>query len=145
MKPISISLSKRGFNFDTFMWLFTRLSALAMYLFALIAIIGALIMGARTQMNLADVIRWSFMPSYTHIQNTNVPDIAPWATTFWKLTGSAFVFFAAAHGIHGVLSIIEDYLSRPGLRMALRTTLRVVFLVLWLVMSVIGIYVLWTY
>ena len=141
MKQSGIPLLKRGYNFDTLMWLFTRLSALLMYLFALIAIIGALIMGARTEMNLADVLRWSFTPNYTHIQNTNVADVAPWATTFWKLTASALVFFAAAHGIHGVLNIIEDYLKQPWLRKALR----VVFLLLWVAITVIGIYVLWTY
>ncbi len=50
------------------MWLFTRLSALAMYAFILFAIIGALIMGARTQMNFADLMRWGFTPNVTHVQ-----------------------------------------------------------------------------
>jgi succinate dehydrogenase hydrophobic anchor subunit len=140
MKPRTISISRRGFDFETAMWLFTRISALAMYLFALIGLVGALIMGARTQMNLADVIRWTFMPSSSHVLNTNVADLAPWTTVFWKLMGSSFVFFAAAHGLHGLLSVIEDYLAHTGLRRALR----ILVLVILLIMSVIGIYVIWT-
>ena len=143
MKPRTLSLSKRGFDFETFMWLFTRLSALAMYLCALIGLIGALILGARTQMNLADLIRWTFMPNPNHVllntsNNIINPDV--WMTIFWKLTGSVFVIFAASHGLHGVLSVLEDYLTRP----LLRRTLRILIVLLMLVMIGIGIYVLWT-
>jgi succinate dehydrogenase hydrophobic anchor subunit len=140
MKPRSVSLAERGFDFETSMWIFTRLSALAMYLFALIGIIGALIMGARTQMNLADLIRWTFMPNPNHVLNTNVADLLPWSTIFWKLTGSAFVIFAATHGLHGLLSVIEDYLTHP----VLRRLLRVLVFVIMVVMIAIGIYMLWT-
>lgn len=140
MKPRTVSLSQRGFDFETTMWLLTRLSALAMYLFALIALVGALIMGARTQMTLADVLRWVFMPNSIHVQNTNVPDLAPWATIFWKWIASLFIGFAAAHGLHGVLSVIEDYLGRTGVRKALRISI----ILLWPILSGIGIYVLWT-
>ena len=78
MKSRSLPLKDRGLNFEMFMWLVTRLTALAMYALLLTAVIGALIMGARSQMNLADVIRWSFMPNSHHVQSTNVPDLAPW-------------------------------------------------------------------
>ncbi|MBU4225031.1 MAG: hypothetical protein KKC71_04340 [Chloroflexi bacterium] len=140
MKPRTVSMSRRGFDFETSMWLFTRLSALLMYLFALIGILGALIMGARTQMNLADILRWTFMPNPNHVLNTNVPDLAPWSTVFWKVLGSLFVFFAAAHGSHGLLSVLEDYISRVWLR----KSLRILVLLVTLLMSAIGIYVLWT-
>jgi succinate dehydrogenase hydrophobic anchor subunit len=139
-KTRTVSLSKRGFDFETFMWIFTRLSALAMYLCALIGLVGALILGARTGMNMADLIRWTFMPSPTHILNTNVPDLAPWSTLFWKMTGSVFIFFATLHGLHGLLSVIEDYLARPRVR----RTLRIIVLVLTALMIGIAIYVLWT-
>jgi succinate dehydrogenase hydrophobic anchor subunit len=140
MKPRTVSLAKRGFDFETTMWIFTRLSALAMYLFALVAIIGALIMGARTEMNLADLIRWTFMSNPNHVLNTNVADLAPWSTTFWKLTGSGFLLFAATHGLHGLLSVLEDYLSHP----VLRKILRLLVIMILLVMVVIAVYVLWT-
>jgi len=143
MKSRTVSLTKRGFDFETFMWLFTRLSALAMYLCAFIGLVGALIMGARTQMNMADLIRWTFMPSSTHVLlNTSNQILQPdvWMTTFWKVMGSIFITFATSHGLHGLLSVLEDYNTIPWLR----RTLRILVLVLTLAMIAIGIYVLWT-
>jgi succinate dehydrogenase hydrophobic anchor subunit len=123
-----------------FMWLFTRLSALAIYGLILIAIIGALIMGARTQMNLADVLRWGFMPTSTHVQSTDVPDLAPWSTPFWRVTGSLLLLVAVAHGMHGLVVIADDYIvSSRG-----RNTVRVLSIILMISMSLIGLYVLWT-
>ncbi len=139
-KPRTLPLAKRGLDFEMLMWLFTRLSALAMYALILFAILGALIMGARTQMNLADVLRWGFMPSAPHVQNTDVPDLAPWSTPFWRLTASALLLVAAAHGVHGLVVITDDYIVSPRGRQISRM-LSIVFLA---TMSVIGIYVIWT-
>lgn len=139
-KSRTLPLNKRGMNFETLMWLFTRLSALAMYLFLLVAVIGALLMGARTQMNLADVLRWSFTPNYTHVQSTNVPELEPWATPFWKVVASLLVFTAAAHGLHGVLSVLDDYFAQPRMRVLFR----VIITILLPILPGIGIYVIWT-
>lgn len=130
----------RGFNFDYVMWLFTRLSALAMYLLALIGLVGALLMGARQNMSLADLMRWAFMPEVSHVLNTNVPNIDAWKITFWQGMGITFLFFASAHGLHGLLNVEEDYLSNPRLRLALR----LLVLVVWVVLLGIGIYVVLT-
>lgn len=139
-KARTLPLSKRGLNFEMFMWLFTRLSALAMYGLILIAIIGALIMGARNQMSFADVLRWGFMPNVTHVQNTNVPDTTPWASTFWKLTASALLLVATAHGVHGLVVIADDYIVTPRGRLIVRW-LSIAFMI---AMSLIGVYVIWT-
>jgi succinate dehydrogenase hydrophobic anchor subunit len=143
-KHRTVSFAKRGFDFEIFMWLFVRLSALAMYLFALIGLVGALVMGARTQVNFADLMRWTFMPDSNHVlMNTTINTIANmdvWVTLFWKLMGSIFVTFAAAHGLHGVLSVVEDYLKSP----VLRRILRIFVLVLTFVGIAIAIYVVWT-
>jgi succinate dehydrogenase hydrophobic anchor subunit len=142
-KHRTISLTRRGFDFETFMWLFTRLSALAMYLCAFIGLVGALILGARTQVNLADLIRWTFMPDPNHVllnTSNNIVNIDIWKTSFWKVMGSILVFFATSHGLHGLLSVLEDYLAIPWLR----RTLRILVLLLTLVMIVIGVYVIWT-
>jgi succinate dehydrogenase hydrophobic anchor subunit len=139
-KPRTLPFSKRGLNFEMFMWLFTRLSALAMYALILFAIIGALVMGAREQMNLADVLRWGFMPNGTHVQSTNVPDLAPWSTPFWRLTASALLLLAVAHGVHGLVVIADDYIvSARG-----RNIVRWISILFMLSMIVIGVYVLWT-
>jgi succinate dehydrogenase hydrophobic anchor subunit len=139
-KPRTLPLSKRGLNFELAMWLFTRLSALAMYALILFAIIGALVMGARNEMNLADVLRWGFMPNVTHVQNTNVPNTDPWNTPFWKLTASALLLVASAHGMHGLVVIADDYIVTPRGRQTARI-LSIIFLI---AMSLIGLYVIWT-
>lgn len=139
-KPRTLPLSKRGLNFEMLMWYFTRLSALAMYALILFAIIGALVMGARTQMNLADVLRWGFMPNGTHVQSTNVPDLAPWEIPFWQLVASALLLAATAHGVHGLVVIADDYIAKHAGRQFVRF-LSIVFM---LSMIGIGLYVIWT-
>ena len=139
-KPRSLPLSKRGLNFEMFMWLFTRLSALGIYALILFAIIGALVMGARHDMNLADVLRWGFMPTNTHVQSTDVPDLGPWSTPFWRLTASALLLLATAHGVHGLVVIADDYIVSPRGRLIVRW----ISIAITVSMSLIGLYVLWT-
>jgi succinate dehydrogenase hydrophobic anchor subunit len=140
IKPRALPLRKRGLNFEMFMWLFTRLSALGMYALILFAIVGALWMGARNDMNLADVLRWGFMPTNTHVQSTEVPDLAPWATPFWRLTASALLLLAVAHGVHGLVVIADDYIVTPRGRLIVRW----LSIATMISMSLIGLYVLWT-
>lgn len=129
-----------GWHFDYIMWLFTRLSALAMYLIVIVGVTGALLMGARQNMTVADLMRWAFMPNSTHVATTNIPDIDVWKTIFWQLMGVLMLFFAGAHGLHGLLNVLEDYISRRWLRISLR----VLGLLIWLSMSLIGIAVIVT-
>jgi succinate dehydrogenase hydrophobic anchor subunit len=140
-KSRTVPITKRGFNFEMIMWIFTRLSALGMYALVLIAVVGALIMGARTQMNLADLLRWGFMPNVTHVSTTtNVPDIAPWATPFWKVLASLMLLVATAHGVHGLVVICDDYIVKPlG-----RQIVRYISIPFMIAMMLIGIYVIWT-
>ena len=134
-----LPLSKRGLNFEMLMWMFTRLSALAMYALILFAIIGALIMGARTQMNMADVLRWGFMPNSSHVQSTDVPELEPWATPFWAVTGSLLLLVAVAHGVHGLVVIADDYIvSKTG-----RNIVRILSIIMMISMIAMGLYILW--
>jgi succinate dehydrogenase hydrophobic anchor subunit len=139
-KSRNLSLSRRGMNFETLMWFFTRLSALAMYALILFGLIGALVMGARNQMNFADVMRWAFMPNVTHVQSTNVPDLAPWMTLFWKAVAGILLLVASAHGVHGLVVIADDYIaSETG-----RKIVRLLSIVMLLSVSAIGLYIIWT-
>lgn len=139
MEKRTLPIRKRGFNFETQMWIYTRLSALGMYLFVLLGIIGALIMGARTQMNMADVIRWGIMPQIAHVQNTNILDPANWQVIFWKLTGSALVLLAVSHGVHGLVVIADDYIaSEKG-----RKIVRLISMVCMALFSFIGLSIVW--
>lgn len=140
MKSKTLPINKRGLNFEMLMWIFTRLSALAMYGLILVAMIGALAMGARYHMNFADLMRWTFMPNIFHVQNTNLPDIAPWASIFWKLVAMALVLVATAHGVHGLVVIADDYIVTPRGRQIVR----LISMVMMASMSLIGLYIIWT-
>ncbi|MGZ9235493.1 MAG: hypothetical protein ACXW4E_08210 [Anaerolineales bacterium] len=139
-KPRTLPLAKRGLNFEMLMWLFTRLSALGMYALILFGIGGALVMGARNDMNLADVMRWGFMPTNTHVQSTDVPDLSPWSTPFWRLTASALLLLAVAHGVHGLVVIADDYIVTSRGRLIVRW----ISIAMMISMSLIGLYILWT-
>jgi succinate dehydrogenase hydrophobic anchor subunit len=140
-KPRTLSFKQRGLHhFEAQMWVFTRLSALGMYAFVLIAIIGALVMGARTGVNFADLMRWAFTPNYTHVQNSALQDLAPWSTAFWRLVASGMLLLAVSHGVHGLVVIADDYISSS----AGRNTVRFISILFMLLMMGAGIYVIWT-
>jgi succinate dehydrogenase hydrophobic anchor subunit len=140
MKTKPRTAPQRGFHFDYLMWLFTRLSALAMYLLAIVGVTAALLMSARQNMTVDDLMRWVFMPNPNHVANTNISDVEVWKGIFWQVMGILMLFLAGAHGLHGLLNVLEDYISRTWVRNLLRG---LVFLV-WVLMSAIGIYVILT-
>lgn len=140
-KSRRLSLKERGLtNFEAIMWIFTRLSALAIYGLILVGIIGALIMGARNQMNFADVMRWAFMPNVYHVQSTDVPDLDIWSNPFWLLTASALLLVATAHGVHGLVVIADDYIASSGGR----KFVRFLSIVMMIGISIMGLYIIWT-
>lgn len=130
-----------GFSFEYLMWIFTRLSGIAMFLLALVGLISALLMGARTQMGIGDLLRWTFFPNSHHVINTNIPDVDPgWLNAYWNTMQMLVVFFAVTHGMNGLRIVIEDYVKRPWVRIFLRG---LVFL-LWLFMLIVATYVILT-
>jgi succinate dehydrogenase hydrophobic anchor subunit len=140
-KSRNLSIAKRGLmSFETIMWVFTRLSALGMYALILFGLIGALIMGARNNMNFAEVMRWGFMPNVTHVENTDLPDVDPWASPLWKLTASVLLIIAVGHGVHGLVVIADDYIAtEKG-----RGIVRILSGIMILSMIGIGLYLIWT-
>jgi succinate dehydrogenase hydrophobic anchor subunit len=140
MKMQPRTAPQRGFHFDYLMWLFTRLSALAMYLIAIVGIVAALLMSARQNMTMPDLMRWAFMPNPNHVANTNIPDLEAWKGIFWNVMAYLMLLFAGAHGIHGLLNVLEDYISRTWVR----NLLRILGVLLWLSMTLIGIAVIVT-
>lgn len=140
VKSRTLPLNKRGLTFEMFMWLFTRLSALAMYGLILIAVIGALVMGARNQMSFADVLRWGFMPNSSHVQSIPLENADAWATPFWRVTASLLLLAAVAHGVHGLVVITDDYIvSTRG-----RNIVRLLSIIMMISMGLMGLYILWT-
>jgi len=140
VKSRTLPLSKRGMSFETFMWLFTRLTALAMYGFILVGVVGALVMGALNQMSFIEVLRWALMTNPGHVEYTNVADIAPWASTFWRLVATGMFLTASSHGMHGVIVILDDYFAQASQR----KWIRILNMLGFFIVAPIGLYVIWT-
>ncbi len=130
-----------GVNFEYVMWLFTRLSGLALVLLGIIGATGALILGARQQMDLAALLRWAYFPNPNHVINSNIPDLtAGWINLWWESLEMVVLFFGVSHGLNGLRNVIEDYVNKG----ALQTTLRLVVLALWIFFLVAGVLIVLT-
>ncbi len=131
-----LPLSERGFNFETFMWAFTRFTVIAMYGLILAGIIGGLIVSARTDANLGDVLYWAFFPNMADNplgKNFGMVILA-------KLMVISFLLSAVGHGVHGVLEIWDDYVtSERGRRWA-----RNIVITYAVFASLIAMYIIWT-
>jgi succinate dehydrogenase / fumarate reductase, membrane anchor subunit len=128
-----------GFSFEYLMWIITRISGLAMFLLSLLGIIGAFVLGARTQVNLSALARWTFFPNPNHVVNTSIPDVAQgWANAWWQVMEILILFFGVTHGLNGLRVVIEDYLGASWSR----TLLRGFIFLLWLFFLVVGFYVI---
>lgn len=135
MATRTLPISKRGLNFEMFMWGFTRFTVLAMYSLMLIGLIGALRLSAQTGANFADILYWAFFPNLAPNPLGQV-----WMTILAKLMVTAFVLVACGHGVHGVLEILDDYFTSAGARRWSRN-----FIIAYAVIaSLIAIYVIWT-
>jgi succinate dehydrogenase hydrophobic anchor subunit len=136
MATRTLPLSKRGFNFETIMWLFTRITVLAIYGLILAGIVGALIMSARTGANLADILYWAFFPNLSG----NPLGAYIGVTILVKLMVTAFMLVVSGHGVHGVLEILDDYFTSTFARRWSRN-----FIITYaIVANLIAIYVIWT-
>jgi succinate dehydrogenase hydrophobic anchor subunit len=130
---------QRGLTLDYLMWLITRISGLAIILLALTGLGMGLFLGARLQMDMVALLRWTFFPNYNHVLNTNVPDVTlGWVSAFWQVMQMLVVIFAGTHAANGLRMITEDYLGhRIG-----RSILRGFFLLLWVAFLVLAITVI---
>jgi succinate dehydrogenase hydrophobic anchor subunit len=135
MAARTLPVSKRGLNFEMFMWAFTRFTVLAMYGLILAGIIGGLILSAQTDANFGDILYWAFFPNMA--QN---PLGQFWMTILAKLMVIAFVLAACGHGVHGVLEILDDYFTSASARRWSRN-----FIILYaIIASLIAVYVILT-
>ncbi|MBU1662850.1 MAG: hypothetical protein KKD28_15425 [Chloroflexi bacterium] len=127
-----------GWNLEYLMFLFTRLSGLAFFLLAIIGVSAALFMGARNQMDLGTLMRWTFFPSPNHVLDSNIPDVTMgWANGFWQIMGILILFFGGTHGLNGLRIVIEDYTHHPLWQILIRSLI----FVLWAFMLIAAIYV----
>lgn len=130
---------KPAMSFEYIMWIFMRISGIALILLALTGVAGAFVMGARTQMDLSTLIRWTFFPNPNHVINSDIPDITlGWATAYWQIMQMLIIFFAATHGYNGLRVVIEDFLGESYLRPLLRGLI----FSLWIFSLMVAVYVI---
>lgn len=135
MATRTLPVSKRGLNFEMFMWGFTRFTVIAMYGLILAGLIGALILSSQTGANVGDILYWAFFPNI--VEN---PLGQVWMTVLAKLMVIAFVLTACGHGVHGVLEILDDYYTSARARRWSRN-----FIITYAILaSLIAAYVIWT-
>jgi succinate dehydrogenase hydrophobic anchor subunit len=129
---------QRGINLDYLMWLFTRISGLGIVFLALIGLVLAMYMGARLQMDLPTVLRWTFFPNASHVVNSNIPDVTlGWANAFWQIMQFLIIFLAFTHAANGLRMIAEDYVGHT----LWQPFVRAFFALLWMAMIIIAVYV----
>lgn len=137
---MSVRASPRvGFSIEYLMWIFTRISGIAMLLLAMFGMAAAFWMGARTQLDVATLMRWTFFPNPNHVVNSDIPDVTlGWANAFWQIMQMLLVFFGVSHGINGVRVVIEDYMDQTWWRPMLRGVL----FFIWLFILIVAVYVI---
>ena len=133
MASRTLSIKKRGFSFEVFMWEFTRFTVIAMYGLILVGILGGLRLSAMTGLNFGDIMYWAFFPNMVDNPLGQV-----WMVILAKLMVIAFVLVACGHGVHGVLEIFDDYVTGEGARRWARN----VVISYAVVASIIAIYVI---
>lgn len=103
----------RGLTLEYLMWLFTRLSGLALILVAFFGIFTAFYYGARNQVDMITVFRWMFFPNHYHIEAAaeTIVDMDRWTTDLWQIMQLLILFFGVTHGVNGLRVVIEDYLG----------------------------------
>jgi succinate dehydrogenase hydrophobic anchor subunit len=126
-------------SFEYFMWIFTRLSGLALMAFAAVSMGLAFLNGGRLFLDLPGMMRWTFFPNPNHVVNSDIPDVSlGWSNAFWQIFGMVMIFLAAGHGFNGVRMVLEDFLESALLVAILRGTV----LLIWLGGLIVAIYVI---
>ena len=136
MRPRTVP--QPGINLDYLMWQFTRLSGLFLVLLAAIGFTYALLLGARTQIDLPTLLRWTFFPNPNHVVNYVADVEAGWMNAGLQVLQMAIIFFGITHGFNGLRMILEDYVGRGFGQMMMRGF---IFL-LWLVVFIVAIQVI---
>ena len=127
-----------GFNFEHFMWMFTRLSGVALVALAMVGFLGALIMGASFQLDLPTLMRWTFFPNPAHVESRVASVYTGWASAFWQIMQILIIFLGATHGFNGLRAVIEDFEGKSEWKPLLRG---VVFLS-WIIVLMMALYII---
>ena len=133
MAARTLSIKKRGLNFETFMWAFTRFTVIAMYGLIILGILGGLRLSMVTGVNFGDIMYWAFFPNMVDNPLGQV-----WMNIIARLMVIAFVLVVCGHGVHGVLEIWDDYVTSEKARRWARN----IVITYAIVASIIAVYVI---
>jgi len=130
---------QRGLTLEYMMWLFTRLSGLALIIVALFGIGMAFYYGARNQVDMITAFRWTFFPNHYHIEAAaeTIVDMDRWTTDLWQIMQLLILFFGVTHGINGLRVVGEDYIGGPLKRLFWRS---IIFMT-WIFLLIVAVYV----
>lgn len=99
---------RRG-NFELYAWFFMRVSGLALIFMALYHLTW-----------------WNLIVGVEHLSSGVVRE--RWTNPFWRLFNVGLISFAMLHGLNGLRYNIEDYVRRPGARVATKAVLYAIVL-----------------
>jgi len=88
-------------GFETYSWFFMRISGLFLIFMALYHLVW-----------------WNLIVGVEHLSADLVRE--RWTNPFWRLFNVGLATFAMLHGLNGLRYSIEDYVRRPGARLAVK-------------------------
>lgn len=97
-------------NFELYAWFFMRVTGLLLIF-----------------MTLYHLTWWNLVVGVEHLSAELVRE--RWTNPFWRLFNVGLVSFAMLHGLNGLRYSIEDYVRKPGLRVATKSVLYTIVLV----------------
>ncbi len=112
------TVPKPAMSFEYIMWMFTRISGLALLFLGGIGMVMAFAMGGRELLDLPTLVRWTFFPNPNHVVNSDIPDVTQgWANAYWQIMQIVIAFFGISHGFNGLRVVIGTILEiRSGSR-----------------------------
>lgn len=126
-------------SFEYIMWMFTRISGLALFFLGGVGLVIAFVMGGRELLDMPTLVRWTFFPNPNHVVNSNIPDVSQgWANAYWQTMQIVIAFFGISHGFNGLRVVIEDYIGNTIWQPMLRG---LIFLV-WLFFMIMAVFVI---
>ncbi len=134
-------IPRRRLTLEFTMWIFTRVSGAMLLLLGILGMVGALYLGARTQMDLPTLMRWTFFPNANHVVASAIPNVNQgWSNVLWRTVEVLIIVFGVTHGLNGLRVVLDDYVGHESVRRVLHYCL----LVLWVAVMGVALAVVFT-
>lgn len=135
-----VARSRLGSKFETFMWFFTRVSAILFLLMGAFNLVYANLTRSTGTLDVGAQMRWAFFPISFHVSSSNV-DVVNFSNPFWQVWSFLLFVIAATHGYNGIRVILTDYIRRP----LLLAWVKALLFAIWAFLLGAGIYLVFVY